>query len=118
MNYTAFIGVDISKRTIDVAIKLQGQQAIVHGQFKNNTTGFKEMVNWLKSQTVQEIETWLFCMEHTGIYVLPLACYLSEHGINFCLENPYHIKHSMGLQRGKSDKADAKMIARYASMHQ
>lgn len=57
------------------------------------------------------------CMEHTGVYVLPLSCFLSDHQFNFCLEPPYHIKHSMGLQRVKTDKSDVIKIARYAFLH-
>lgn len=118
MNYKTFIGVDISKKTIDVAIKHQQQVEINHRQFTNDKKGFVAMIGWLNQATVKDSSEWLFCMEHTGVYVLPLACFLSENKHSYCLENPYHIKHSMGLQRGKSDKADSKMIARYASMHQ
>lgn len=34
------------------------------------------------------------------------------------LENPYQIKHSIGLQRIKTDKADSGFIAEYAMRHQ
>lgn len=118
MNYKTFIGVDISKKTIDVALKQLDIQTIEHCQFPNNQKGFKAMMIWVSKQTTTETKDSMFCMEHTGVYVLPLACFLSENKLCFCLENPYHIKHSMGLQRGKSDKADAKMIVRYAAMHQ
>jgi transposase len=118
MNYKTIIGVDISKKTIDVALKQHNNPTIPHCQFSNNQKGFTTMMNWIGKQTTAEKQDILFCMEHTGVYVLPLACYLSENKLCFCLENPYHIKHSMGLQRGKTDKADAKMIARYATMHQ
>ena len=111
------IGVDISKQIIDVAIQLPGG-SILHHQFSNTEKGFKAMIAWLSGQSQLCEDQWIFCMEHTGVYALPLACYLSEKKLKFCLENPYHIKHSMGLQRGKSDKADAKMIARYTRMHQ
>ena len=70
------------------------------------------MVSWIKKQTGYSGKELLFCMEHTGIYALPLACFLSEKQLLFCMENPYHLKHSMGIQRGKNDKADAKMIVR------
>lgn len=118
MNYKTIIGVDVSKKTIDVAIKLHQSSETNHSQFSNNSQGFKTMMDWLNQLAYNDKSEWLFCMEHTGIYSLALACFLSEKKFNFCLENPYHIKHSMGLQRGKTDKADAKMIARYASMHQ
>ena len=117
MNFKTFIGVDISKNTIDIALKQYESQVVGHRQFLNDKKGFSIMLNWIRKQTNNKIEDWVFCMEHTGVYVLPLACFLTENKLCFCLENPYHIKHSMGLQRGKSDKADSQMIARYASMH-
>lgn len=117
MNYHVFIGVDISKKTIDAAIKLQDQEQIHHSQFRNSNEGFKDMIKWILQRGGKDKSSWLFCMEHTGVYVLPLSCFLSDHQFSFCLENPYHIKHSMGLQRGKTDKKDAIKIARYAFLH-
>ncbi|KAA6310293.1 hypothetical protein EZS27_038382 [termite gut metagenome] len=35
-------------------------------------------------------------------------------GLDLWLENPYLIKHSWGLQRGKNDRSDARKIASYA----
>lgn len=118
MKYSEFIGIDVSKKTIDVALKSANQAIVQHHQFKNNNQGFKVVMKWLQKNTTIPKEKWLFCMEHTGVYALPLACFLAEQKLHFCLENPYHIKHSMGIQRGKTDKSDAKMIARYAAMHQ
>ena len=117
MDYKVFIGIDISKKTIDVALRSKSLKEPVHKQFENNISGFKSMVSWIKKQTGKSGKELLFCMEHTGVYVLPLACFLTEKQLPFCLENPYHLKHSMGIQRGKNDKADAKKIARYAYMH-
>ena len=115
MKEIAFAGVDVSKKTIDIAIKLTGKERLAHKQFANNIEGFDQMLGWINQQSPETKR--VFCMEHTGVYVLPLACYLSEKKIDFCLENPLHIKASMGIRRGKNDKADAKMIARYACLH-
>ncbi len=117
MDYKVFIGIDISKLTLDVALRYKGFKDLVHKQFDNTMSGFKSMLSWIKKQTGHSGGELLFCMEHTGIYALPLACFLNERHLSFCMENPYHLKHSMGIQRGKNDKADAKMIARYAYMH-
>jgi transposase len=53
-------------------------------------------------------------MENTGMYSMELNCFLQERGIWQCLENALQIKRSMGILRGKNDKADAKIIALYA----
>ena len=48
------------------------------------------------------------------MYSLELNCFLHERGIWQCLENALQIKRSMGVVRGKNDKADSKTIALYA----
>ena len=53
-------------------------------------------------------------MEHTGLYSLPLSVFLSEKQCNFILLPGLEIKRSLGIQRGKDDKIDAKRIAEYA----
>lgn len=117
MKHEFFIGIDISKRTIDVAIKTKNVKELLHKQFENKKTGFTSMLKWIKQVTQALEQELFFCMEHTGIYTLPISCFLSEKEIIYRLENPYHLKHSMGIQRNKNDKADSRMIARYAYMH-
>jgi len=58
---------------------------------------------------------WFICFENTGSYSSVLFNWLCTQGIRCRQENPMQIKHSLGLRRGKSDKADAKSIAQYAS---
>jgi transposase len=53
-------------------------------------------------------------MENTGIYRLELNRFLEGKDIWQCLKNALQIKGSMGVLRGKSDKADSGTIARYA----
>lgn len=113
MKYEEFIGIDISKMTIDVAIHKTG----IHQKFANTQKGYKNMMIWLKQKTPISPLNWLVCMEHTGFYGLPVKCFFNSNDIDVCLEHPYQIKHSMGLQRNKTDKADAKVIARYAWLH-
>lgn len=60
------------------------------------------------------MEDWRVCMENTGIYSLALNCFLHEKNIWQSMENALQIKRSMGVVRGKSDKADCKTIALYA----
>jgi len=53
-------------------------------------------------------------MEHTGTYGLLLFAWLSQMGIDYCVEPAIQIKRSLGLTRGKNDKVDARRIAEYA----
>jgi transposase len=43
-----------------------------------------------------------------------LSVYLSEYRIDYVEEKPLAIKISTGIVRGKTDRLDAGMIARYA----
>lgn len=74
------------------------------------------MLQWTKQLKLNQSEI-LICFEHTGWYCVLLCMYLEEKKIRFCCVNPIEIKRSIGLKRGKSDKADSKEIARYAWLH-
>jgi transposase len=103
------VGIDVSKLTLDVHLHKAG----LHQQFGNDLSGFKKILAWVKSKELKS-EDVLFCFEHTGWYCVLLGYFLHEKGIDYCCVNPTEIKRSMGLKRGKSDKADAKEIAYYA----
>ncbi|HET6992952.1 MAG TPA: IS110 family transposase, partial [Bacteroidia bacterium] len=119
MNYRQFVGIDQSKLTIDVAVMNKDQHdRIEHNQFENNKKGFLAMMKWLRSFGGFSLEEILFCAEHTGIYSLRLSIFMNEQKAHFWLENALQIKRSVGVQRGKSDKADAKVIAQYCCVHQ
>ena len=53
------------------------------------------------------------CAEHTGVYGNLLVFICNQLGIPISLTSGYNIKHSLGLQKGKSDKLDAKRIREY-----
>lgn len=118
--YALFIGIDISKKWIDVSLTLDGQKTkMIHQRFSNQRKGFTKMLSWIKTyaQLHQLDRCWLFCMEHTGLYGIPLNCFLEEQCLDYVLETPLRIKRSLGLKRGKDDKADSQDIARYAYLH-
>lgn len=113
MNYKHFIGIDVSKNTLDFAV-LKGSDIIFQTQEENNISGIKRFMKQLKDQTEFCIDQTVFCMEHTGIYNQNLLDFLCNQKITVCLESALHIKQSSGLQRGKNDKVDALRIAQYA----
>jgi transposase len=119
MNYKLFVGIDISKLTIDVVFNFREQpENYQHRTFTNDYNGFDCLLAWLKEATGIGLQQTLFCCEHTGLYVLPISTYFAAKECNLWIENPLQIKRSIGLQRGKSDKADARIIARYAFSNQ
>jgi transposase len=111
-----FIGIDISKATLDVCVlsPTDVMSSYCH-QFSNSSKGFTQLVKWIrqKGEGVMDHD-WKVCMENTGIYSLELNCFLHEKGIWQSMVNALQIKRSMGVVRGKTDKADSKTIAFYA----
>ena len=103
-----FIGVDVSKETLDVAVS--GSKD--HIRIINGSIGFKQLQNWLKSLNVVISDCW-FVMEYTGGYEYRLVQFLESKGIAFTRVPGLEIKKSLGMQRGKNDKIDARRIARY-----
>lgn len=116
-SYQLFIGIDISKKWIDVSLTRDGRKTqMCYAQFDNTSKGFKSMMKFIKKSPKQlkDSSQWLFCMEHTGIYTLPLCKFLQANHLHFHLVSGHHLSKSMGLRRGKSDKTDSADIARYA----
>ena len=106
------IGVDIAKKKFDVASLIDGKYK--HKTFTNDKLGFIAFIAWF-FPLCGDVKP-LICMEATGAYSLPLADFLTQQGHSVSLVNPAKI-HAFGkseLSRAKTDKADAKLIARYA----
>lgn len=113
-----FIGIDISKDTIDVAwLHEKSPGKFLEKQFRNDLRGFEAMLDWLNKQKVSLPES-IFCMEHTGTYGLMLFVWLGQKGMDFCVEPGMQIKRSLGVVRGKNDRVDARRIASYALAHE
>ncbi|MGZ8191183.1 MAG: IS110 family RNA-guided transposase [Methylococcaceae bacterium] len=106
------VGVDIAKKKFDVALLIENKYK--HKHFTNDNVGFEAFIAWLSTcdLSVQA----LICMEATGAYSLPLADFLVVKGYSVSLVNPAKINAfaKSELSRAKTDKADAKLIARYA----
>jgi transposase len=114
MEFNNFIGIDISKDTFDLALIRENREtAMISRSFSNTHSGLVHLEEFLKNQELKMTET-LFCMEHTGIYCRLLSEYLTERKYHVWLEMPVKIIRSLGLQRGKNDRIDAKRLAQYA----
>jgi transposase len=116
MNFKHFIGIDVSKNTFDFALIKDGDISFpISKETSNNPAGLVELEEFISRQGVNMDET-LFCMEHTGIYCRLLSHYLVERKYHVWLEMPVQIIRSLGIQRGKNDRIDAKRIAEYACL--
>lgn len=113
-NFKLFIGIDVSKKTLDVALSLDGDKSsMVHRKFSNDLKGFKQMIKWIKSHTAIKSSKWFFGMEHTGLYVIRLCQFLENQKISYIIESPLRLSRSLGIKRAKNDKIDSKNIAYY-----
>jgi len=109
-----FVGIDISKDSIDVSLfNKYNSNSYYDQRFKNDLKGFDLMLKWLLKHQAN-LNDCLFCMEHTGTYGLLLFTWLSGKETDFCVESGLQIKRSLGITRGKNDKVDARRIAKYA----
>ncbi|HWZ34546.1 MAG TPA: IS110 family transposase [Mucilaginibacter sp.] len=113
MNYHFFIGIDVSKSTLDFTL-LTGKEKSFQLQTSNDLAGIRQFWKQLKEQSTFALEQAVFCMEHTGIYNQHVLGFLYSKKAAICLESAIHIKRSAGLQRGKNDQVDALRIAQYA----
>jgi len=104
------IGVDISKNTID--FHCHGHQ-FTPEPVGNNLKGHRQFERWIKLKVSKQKEEVLIVMEYTGIYTYNLERFLGDRGWNYVKRPALDIKRSTGIQRGKSDTADARMISRY-----
>jgi len=119
-SYSLFIGIDISKEWIDVCLTINGQiKQMLHDRFDNTPSGFVLLLKFIRQSQLYKgsLKDCAFCMEHTGVYTLPLCKFLQNKNIFYVLVSPYHLKRSLGLLRSKSDQLDAAYIARYAYLH-
>lgn len=103
-------GIDVSKETIDAHIYCKKE----HKVFPNNNKGFKELLHWMKRTSGLDLEQIIICFEHTGLYSMPLATFLSKQKICFSMLPALEIKKSIGVTRGKNDQIDSQRIAEYA----
>jgi len=109
------IGVDVSKGKFDVAL-LTAQSKYRCKVFHNTASGFEEFLHWIETHVEQGRSNAQVCMEATGTYHQELANYLFDHQVRVFVVNPLRVKRfveSEGL-RNKTDKGDAKALARFA----
>jgi len=114
MEKKIIVGIDVSKSWLDAhVLSSEGREGYAL-RVNNKTEGFVKLIKWIRKQTAVESDQWLFCMEHTGVYSYGLNAFLQDHSIAQSMVNALAIKRSMGVIRGKNDKADARVIAQYA----
>src|ERR1700676_1490220 len=102
------LGVDVSKLTLDICCA----ERELYIKIDNCTKGFEKFKKWCKTNAINLKDT-LVVMEHTGGYEYRFLQFCESKSIPYCRVPGLEIKQSMGMVRGKSDKADSFRIGRY-----
>jgi transposase len=102
------IGVDVSKLTLDAHCYGASQCMLV----ANTIKGYRALLKWIKKLS-QDLSEIIVVMEYCGVYTYSLEKFLHEHQLDYVKRSALDIKRSSGIRRGKTDRADARMISRY-----
>jgi len=108
MKKSFVIGVDVSKLTLDAHCYGKSEFVLV----ANTTTGYKALLKWIKKLN-RDLSEVIIVMEYCGVYTYGLEKFLHEQSIDYVKRSALDIKRSAGIKRGKTDRADARMIAQY-----
>ena len=114
MNKKWFIGIDVSKKTLDASVFVAGEviNKFPHVQMGNDKKGFKELLKWAKEQGVKPKNT-LFGLEFTGYYSDALEQFLTGKQLSYTMLPTTVVKHYQRGQHDKNDKIDSAKIADY-----
>ena len=105
------MGIDVSKSFWDVAVKDRKQVC----RFRADVQGCQQLLAMLV-----ELQPERVCLEATGGWERPLVAALREQGLLVSIVNPRWVRdfaRSQG-QLAKTDRIDARMIARFAALMQ
>lgn len=106
------VGIDVSKGKSTVCILKPGGE-VVKSPFEMDHVAdeLDSLVSLIKSFD----EETRVVLEDTGHYHLPVASYLSSHGVFVCCVNALRMKKycSQSIRRAKTDKIDAVRIASF-----
>ena len=106
------VGIDVSKKKLDICVATGDK--LRTKVFSNTPSGHAELVRWLTGRQLPSSAP--IVLEATGPYSEAVAIVLSESGWAVSVVNPARISGfaQSELSRNKTDKADAKLLARFA----
>jgi transposase len=110
----SFLGVDVSKAKLDVALLLPNDK-FKSKVFANDRPGHQALVQWLLVQLRGGLQSLHICLESTGSYHEALACAMHDQDLIVSVVNPLLVKRfaESNGQRNKTDGADAKCLAQF-----
>jgi transposase len=107
MNNQVFVGLDVSKQHLDVAVRPQGRHFVT----PNHDRGIKQLVKRLTALKPQ-----LIVLEASGGYEFLVTAALAEAQLPVALVNPQAVRKFAGAtgKLAKTDKIDAQVLAHFA----
>lgn len=104
-----YIGIDVSKQTLDVAVRPGDEEA----RFDNDEAGRNALVEWVRARAPQ-----LIVLEATGGLEVPITGALLAAGLPVRVVNPKQVRDfARAIGRfAKTDRLDALVIARFAEV--
>ena len=110
-----YVGIDIAAAKHACCILSEDKKVIKQFTFANSASGYEK----LRSALLSPAETKIG-LESTGVYGNNLVEFLRRNGYTTHIFNPLLVKKSIQattLRKTKTDKSDAKQIARYTMEH-
>jgi transposase len=103
----AYVGIDVSKSTLDVAVSWQKEIK----RFPNDESGAEQLANYLKGFTIEAA-----VMEATGGLEKLISAALTEAGIPAVVVNPRQVRDYARAtgKLAKTDSIDARILAGFA----
>lgn len=113
--YTHLVGIDVSKRTLDVMLWDCQQDPVTKNalEITNDVQGHAQLIDWLKKHKAPT-ETTVLCMEHTGRYNEVLLEHLTIAGWMCSVEKTTVLEKVRPEHHRKGDRFDANLLAEYA----
>jgi len=105
---TTYVGIDVSKDRLDVAVLPSGEAFVV----RRDAAGLDDLLERLRP-----LAPALIALEATGGFETVVAATLGAAGLPVAVVNPAQVRHfakALG-QRAKTDPIDAAVIARFAA---
>ena len=106
------VGIDVSKKKLDICVAAANK--VKTKVFKNTPAGHDDLDVWLRQRYLPKATPVV--LEATGPYSERVATALADAGWAVSVVNPARITGfaQSELSRNKTDKADARLIARFA----
>lgn len=65
-----FIGIDVSKKKLDICV-MYGSKVLIEEQVTNSTKGVTQAIKHIKKELDITNDMFIICAEHTGQYTYP-----------------------------------------------